>query len=202
MSDSIYCYPPDYTVLKNKLGIHNADELNEIERQLVLIRLEENIPEGNFDLDHLKAIHRHLFQDIYEWAGKIRLVEISKGSSQFQLQKYIETGMEDVHRRIVKSDYLQNLCPKEFSRKAGEIIGDINYVHPFREGNGRTQLLFLKQLTERAGYHLDLTCLEREPWIEASREAHLGEYQHLAQWIEQTITQRVKNKQNRDDITQ
>ncbi len=187
MSDSGYCYPPDYTVLKNKLGIHDAAQLEEIERSLVVQRLREKIPEGDFDLEHLKAIHHHLFQDLYEWAGKIRTVEISKETQQFQFRKFIETGMADVHRRIVECNYLQGFSAQEFACKAGEILGDINYVHPFREGNGRTQLPYLKQLAEQAGHRMDLTRLEKNQWLQASRKAHQGEYKLMAQCIERAI---------------
>ncbi len=190
MIDTGYCYPPDYLVLKNKLGICTASELEEAERLLVLQRIGEPIPTGDFDLDHLKAIHHHLLQDIYEWAGQIRTVEISKGSQQFQFRKYIETGMADIHRRIIKAGYFQGLSPTEFAWSTGRIIGDLNYVHPFREGNGRSQLFYLQQLAKQAGHNLDLTCLEREQWIQASREAHQGNYDLIGQCIKKAISQK------------
>ncbi|WP_405030014.1 Fic/DOC family protein [Neorhizobium sp. 2083] len=99
------------------------------------MRAREDIPQGDFDLKHLKAIHRHLFQDIFEWAGQVRTVEISKGESQFQFRQYIETGMADVYRRVVKSDFLRGLERSAFAAEAARIMGDVNYVHPFREGN-------------------------------------------------------------------
>ena len=77
MSDRDYCYPPDYTVLRNRLNIRAAPTLEAAERQLVAQRLLEPVPAGDFDLAHLKAIHRHLFQDVYAWAGEIRTVEIA-----------------------------------------------------------------------------------------------------------------------------
>lgn len=79
MSDTVYCYPPDYTVLKNRLGLRDAEALDRAERRLVYLRQAEDIPTGDFDLAHLRAIHRHLFQDVFDWAGQIRTVEISKG---------------------------------------------------------------------------------------------------------------------------
>ena len=83
MSDRDYCYPPDYTVLRNRLNIRDAPALEAAERELVAQRLLEPVPTGDFDLTHLKAIHRHLFQDVYAWAGDIRTVEIAKGESRF-----------------------------------------------------------------------------------------------------------------------
>ena len=93
MSDRDYCYPPDFTVLRNKLDIRDTRTLDAAERQFVAQRLLETVPTGDFDLAHLGAIHRHLFQDIYEWAGEIRVVEIAKGDSRFQPRRFIEAGM-------------------------------------------------------------------------------------------------------------
>lgn len=187
MSDTKYCYPPDYSVLKNKLELRDADLLERAERRLVVQRALEGIPIGDFDLAHLKAIHRHMFQDVYQWAGEIRTTEISKGGSQFQFRQYIETGMADVHRRIKAHGYLKNLSAEQFSDIAGEIMGDINYVHPFREGNGRMQLQYLKQLALQAGHSIDLTCIEKEAWMDASKQAHLGNYQPISQCIQAAL---------------
>ncbi len=183
MSDDVYCYPPDFDVLRNKFGIRDADELDFVEREFVARRTMGAIPSGKFDLAHLKAIHRHLFQDIYDWAGQIRTVEISKGGRQFQFRRYIETGMADVHRRLVAGSFLKNLSSADFAKEAGPIMGDVNYVHPFREGNGRTQMIYLKQLTVQAGYAIDLTLIEREAWMAASRQAHMGRYEPMTQCI-------------------
>ncbi|RYE61583.1 MAG: cell division protein, partial [Oxalobacteraceae bacterium] len=99
MSDDPYVYPGT-RLLRNKFDIRDAAVLDLAERRYSTIRSIQKIPTGDFDLKHLRAIHRHLFQDVYDWAGEIRTVEISKGSSQFQFRQYIETGMADVHRRI------------------------------------------------------------------------------------------------------
>ena len=143
---------PGSAILRNKLGITDADKLDIIERRFVSQRAAEGIPTGRFDLAHLQAIHGHLFQDVYDWAGQLRTVEISKGGHQFQFRQYIETGMADVHNRLEKTRFLRNLSQDEFAKAAGGIIGDGNYVHPFREGNGRTQLFYLEQLAERASH--------------------------------------------------
>lgn len=185
--DTRYCYPPDYTVLKNRLSIRDADELDYFEREFVMQRIAEGVPSGEFDLAHMKAIHRHLFQDVYEWAGELRTVEISKDGHRFQFRRYIETGMADIHRRLVARNFLEGLDASTFAREAGAIMGDVNYVHPFREGNGRTQLLYLEQLAERAGHPLDLTRLSRDAWMAASREAHLANYDAMANCIALTI---------------
>ncbi|RIK85488.1 MAG: cell division protein [Hyphomicrobiales bacterium] len=183
MSDTKYCYPPDFTVLKNKLDLRNARDLAFFETEFVMQRIAEGVPAGNFDLAHLRAIHRHLFQDVYDWAGEIRTVEISKGGHQFQFRRFIETGMADIHRRLEGQQFLCRLSAEDFAVRAGEILGDVNYVHPFREGNGRVQLLYLEQLAQQAGHPLDLTRLERDEWMAASREAHFGRYEAMSRCI-------------------
>ncbi len=86
-----YVYPGTH-VLRNRLGITDARKLDRIERRLVGDRIAEGVPLGSFDLAHLRAIHRHLFQDVYDWAGELRTVEIFKGGNQFQFRQYIPTG--------------------------------------------------------------------------------------------------------------
>jgi cell filamentation protein len=189
-NDVEYCYPPSYTVLKNKRNIRDPIELDRIERRLVSARSAENVPTGKFDLAHLKAIHRHLFQDIYDWAGQVRTVEISKSGSQFQFRRFIETGMADVHRRLVEANFLKGQSAEAFSHQAGEIIGDVNHVHPFREGNGRVQMIYLRQLSAQAGHDLDVTRIDREAWMNASQEAHFGRYGAMSRCIEAAIARR------------
>lgn len=205
----------DSEVLRNKLGIEDAQYLAEVERQLVQARLEEGTPEGKFDFDHLKAIHRHLFQDLYGWAGEVRTVEIAKGGTQFMPRHFIETGMADVHSRLEKAGYLQGLAPEAFAEKASEIIGDVNHAHPFREGNGRTQLEYLRQLAEQAGHDFQPDRLNPERWHAASRAAHLGDYQPMASEIGRALelsreregreyedwleVQRQRSQRSRDD---
>lgn len=186
MSDDPYVYPGTRT-LRNKLGIRQLDLLDYHEREIVMMRPRQGIPSGHFDLKHLKTIHRHLFQDIFDWAGEIRTVEISKGGSQFQFRQFIETGMADVHRRLVESDFLRRLSVPDFAEGAARIIGDVNSVHPFREGNGRAQMYYLKQLAERAGHPIDLTRIDAKGWLEASKASHGGDYGFMAELIARAL---------------
>ena len=167
-------------VLRNKLGLTDAAALDVHERRLVSQRIVEGVPGGRFDLDHLRAIHRHLFQDVYDWAGEIRTVEIQKGTTLFQPIRFIAIGMADVHRRLVDKRFLHGLSHEAFCNEAGVIVGDINHIHPFREGNGRTQFLYMQLLARQAGYRLDLTKLAGPTWIAACQEAHMGRYGDLA----------------------
>jgi cell filamentation protein len=114
VSDDPYVYPGT-SVLRNRLGTTDPDYLDKQERALVVLRMRGNIPGGSFDLTHLRAIHRHLFQDVYDWAGELRTVEISKGRQQFQFRKFIETGMANVHGRLVRSRFLKELSATSFA---------------------------------------------------------------------------------------
>jgi cell filamentation protein len=175
------------SVLRNSFDIRDAAYLEYVEREIVLQRAREGIPTGNFDLAHLCAIHRHLFQDIYDWAGQVRTLEIAKGGSQFQFRRFIETGMIDIHRRLVHADFLKGLNAKDFAAAAGQIMGDVNYVHPFREGNGRTQLYYLQQLALQAGHPIDLGVLDPERWLAASKAAHMGNYTPMGDEIRRAL---------------
>ena len=187
MSDWDCCYPPDFTVLRNKLDIRDAWTLEVVERHHVALRLYEAVPAGDFDLAHLKAVHRHLFQDVYEWAGQIRTVEISKAGSRFQPVRFIETGMADIHRRITAARYFRATDPEDFADGAGRIIGDVNHVHPFRDGNGRTQVQYLKQLAQQAGHRLDIGRLNGKVWLEASRRSNMGDHEAMVYCIRQAL---------------
>ncbi len=186
MTDDPYVYPGT-SILKNKFGIQDGSALDRVERRYVTQRIIEGAPSGNFDLAHLRVIHRHLFQDIYDWAGQLRTVEIGKDGQPFMLRRFIESGMSDVHRRLVESRYLRNLPLEMFAHQAGTILGDVNHIHPFREGNGRTQLQYLKQLGEKAGHPIDLARLPAKQWIEASRKANETDYTLMRDCIAEAL---------------
>jgi cell filamentation protein len=184
--DDPYVYPGT-PVLRNRLGLTDSGQLDKVERRLVAQRIAEGSPTGGFDLAHLRAIHRHMFQDIYAWAGELRTVEIAKGGHQFQFRQYIETGMADVHRRLEQAAFLRGLSAGAFAEAAGPIMGDVNYVHPFREGNGRAQLQYLEQLAEQAGHPIDLARIDPDRWLEASRRSHDGDHAPMAAEIARAL---------------
>ena len=187
-----YFYPGT-NVLRNKLGIQDKEELQTAERRLVEQRARMGCPEGNFDLTHLQAIHHHLFQDVYEWAGELRTVDMYKNEpGEYMPHGRIEMGMHDVHRRVVETNVSGTADPWEFSAKAAEIIGDTNHAHPFREGNTRTQLQFLQQLGEQAGHEIDLSRIDREAWNEAKIQSGRGNYGYMNDQIRGAIVQTLE----------
>ena len=124
-----------------------------------------------------------MFQDLYDWAGELRRVDIAKGDHWFMPKDRLESGMADIHRRVLLQAKLTGLSGDEFAAQAGIIIGDLNYLHPFREGNGRAQTQYLKQLAAQAGHLLDLRRMRREEWMDASRQAHQGSYEAMGACI-------------------
>jgi cell filamentation protein len=98
-------------------------------------------------------------------------------------KRFIETGIADVHRRLKERNFLVGLSRREFAESAGQIIGDINHAHPFRDGNGRTQLLYLKQLAENAEHRIAFARIDSDLWIEASKRSHLADYDGMVSAI-------------------
>lgn len=167
--DRTYCYPPEFRVLRNAFDIRDAAALKAAESEAVARRMMQPIPSGDFDLQHLQAVHRHLFQDVYAWAGQIRTTPLSKGQTQFMPPDRIAQAMHFTHGEVKKADYFQGSTRGDFAKGAAEIIADVNTIHPFREGNGRTQFQYLKQLGAQAGHDIDLSRFRRDQWLEASK---------------------------------
>jgi cell filamentation protein len=149
--DDPYCYPGT-TVLVNKLGLRSQRELDAFESEISLQRAAESLPSGRLSFTHYRAIHRHLFQDVCAWAGKVRTVRISKGESTFCYPEHIDQEMVKLFRALGRAKHLRGATPRAFAKQAAHFLAELNAIHPFREGNGRTQLTFLTLLAERAGH--------------------------------------------------
>jgi cell filamentation protein len=180
------CYPGT-TVLRNKLGIQNQADLDEVELALFLIRADEPIASGALDYAHYRAIHHHLFQDVYDWAGEVRAIRIGKGGNWFCYPEYIDAEMNRIFHDLAAANYLIGLSPRAFSVHAAHVLAEINAVHPFREGNGRTQLTFLAVLAEHAGFAFDDDVLGRYRVLDAMIASFAGDEQPLAALIADII---------------
>lgn len=147
----------DTGILRNKAGAKTYEELRKIEADVIgmsEISLE-NIPRTN-DLKELLAIHKTLFGRIYDWAGEIRTIDIRKGSDEyFLIKEKIETGAAFVFGELKDANYLKDLDPDEFVKKLSYFYEQLNFIHPFREGNGRTQRVFWSRGANDAGYYID-----------------------------------------------
>lgn len=187
--DGTYCYPGT-DVLKNKLNIHDRGILSDAERSISLVRmieLEEHPIRGNYDLDHLKRIHKALFGDIFEWAGQLRTVDISKGT-MFCKCEYIESNANKLFRELKDENNLIGLKMEDMASRLAYYLCEINAIHPFREGNGRTQRLFVKQLAFDAGYYLDFTGISDEEMINASVRGFVLDYSYMESLIKHGIS--------------
>ena len=170
MPDSTYCYP-NSDVLKNKLNITDSNELFEAEKELTAIRLRElqgNPIKGNFDFNHLKAIHKYIFQDVYDWAGKERTVEIGKGNL-FCITSCIQSYAESIFNKYYSQCYAARDNYEDFIRVFADNYGDLNALHPFREGNGRAQREFARMICQKCGYDFNLSVTTHTEMLEASR---------------------------------
>lgn len=176
--DSFYCYPGTF-VLKNKLNILDENELKTAEREITSLRTAQALTsriEGSFDFKHLAKIHNFLFGDIYEWAGTIRTVNISKGN-QFCLCQFIQSQMDEIFQKLMNENYLKDYKNKnEVAKRLAYYLGEINSIHPFREGNGRTQRMFIEHLAASLSYRLDFMKITSSEMLEASAQAFILDY--------------------------
>jgi len=132
------------------------------------LELIENPLSGLFDVLQLQRIHRYLFQDVYEWAGHFRTVDIAKGKSYFAHVPYIRSTLEGLFERLSEGQHLRGIGQEAFAHRAAKILGTLNAVHPFPEGNGRTQREFVRELAHKNGYWLDWSRVSQEGLYEAS----------------------------------
>lgn len=136
--------------------------LAEQERVITMRRvfaLERNPMEGNFDFDHHRAIHRHIFRDVYEWAGEPRTVDMGKTHRLWPSATLVQSA-PGIYGAIAKDKYLRDMEPDQFAGRLAEHWGAVNVLHAFREGNTRSQRVFFSQLADQAGYVLDGPYLE------------------------------------------
>lgn len=177
-----YCYP-DSDVLRNKAGLRSPEALERFETAMTFARSEEPLPRGRFSVSHYQAVHHHLFQDIYTWAGKFRTVRMAKDTSSFCYPEHIADEMNRLFAWLKSEDRLKGRTPPEFAAGAAHFLGELNAVHPFREGNGRTQLTFLAMLANNAGHLLDLDRLDPDRTLDAMIRSFNGDEAPLAALI-------------------
>jgi cell filamentation protein len=157
-------------VLYNKLGFRSTAALDVAEREIThaaLILLDESPVSPSYDLSHLAEVHKRIFSDIYQWAGHIRTVAIAK-SAMFCLPQYIDSSAAIIFRELHEEDCLRGLRHDAFVGRLAYFLGEVNALHPFREGNGRAQRAFFGQLARDAGFTLAWQHLDPVRNVEAS----------------------------------
>jgi cell filamentation protein len=173
-----YCYPGTM-VLKNIPGLRDQGALDEFEGAMTAQRADEPLPRGRLSVTHYRAIHHHLFQDVYQWAGTYRTVRMSKGGSAFCYPEHIVRQMEQLFADLNRQSFFRGLSADDFAAVATRFMAPLNAIHPFREGNGRTQTTFLVLLADRAGHPLDLDKLVPERFLQAMIASFEGNEQPL-----------------------
>ncbi|MBU6297118.1 MAG: Fic family protein [Alphaproteobacteria bacterium] len=181
-----YCYPGT-TVLKNIPGIKTARALVRFEAIATAARAEEPLPRGRLGATHYRAVHRHLFQDVYAWAGRYRTVRISKAGSAFCYPEYIARGMSALFFGLKKKRFLRRLSKDEFAREAAKFLSTLNAIHPFREGNGRAQTAFLVLLAAHANHPLNIAKLNAKSFMAAMIESFQASDAALAKQIARLV---------------
>ena len=151
------CYP-DTTVLVNKLDIRTQELLTEAESVLVTsfsVKLEKTMRFENVDFDYYKNLHRQMFSDLYDWAGTVRKINISKKGTVFCNASDIERIGTLKFERLKKQKFLKEMKNDEFLDELTDLYHELNMLHPFREGNGRTLRLFVTLLVRNTGRDID-----------------------------------------------
>ncbi|MGL5005639.1 MAG: Fic/DOC family protein [Casimicrobium sp.] len=174
-----YVYPGT-DVLQNKAGLRTESAFRQYEYESSAQRIVElrRAPiSGQFDLEHLRALHRHIFQDVYGWAGEVRQVHLRKGGDQFAHPAFIETSAQKIVAEFSTNNQLRGLNKSDFVEQFSHTYAEWNAVHPFREGNGRATRELLIEIARNAGYVLsnDRITTEKDAWNKAARAAFTGD---------------------------
>src|ERR1035437_7725276 len=196
-----YLYPGT-DVLKNVPDLRDAEQLAAFEALNTAARgyeLLQNPIDGGFDLAHLKAIHKHIFQDVFAWAGELRTTMLGKAEylgqppTWFTPPHLLEHEAEPIFMLLHRADLLRGLGRVEFARQSAQLLAEINNLHPFREGNGRAQRLFVDALARQAGRELYFDVVSRERMVQASIEAKGGKLGMMTRMFEEiTDAERIQ----------
>jgi len=174
-----YCYPGT-EVLKNRLNLRTQSELDKFETLSVAKRFQERLPAGKYTYGHYLSIHRHLFQDVYTWAGRIRTIRMARGGNWFCYPEYIDGKMRDLFTLLADNNYLRDIGSDKFANEAAHFIAELNAIHPFREGNGRAQNVFMNILADQAGHPLDFERLNTCDMLSAMVASFHGDERPLS----------------------
>lgn len=171
--NSKYCYE-NSNVLVNKLNIHDEKILQKYEAKITaakLLSLRHKGIIGNFDVKHLNSIHSYLFEDIYSFAGKFRNENIAKDNFRFAEYEYIEQELIKLLNKLKEENYLSNLSKEDLAQKLAYYMSELNVLHPYREGNGRTIREFIRELALKNNFILNLSNVSPKLFLEASKKS-------------------------------
>lgn len=185
---SIYCYP-DTNVLKNKLNIRDIDLLKEAEEAITAVKqleLLQNPINGHFSKAHFLNIHQFIFGDIYAFAGRIRKEQISKADTMFYPPESIDEELNKVFAKIKAAAMTREKSEEKIFDNLAYVMAELNIIHPFREGNGRTIREFIRLMAKRCGYRLNWGLADKNDILEASILS-VDDYRNLMDLLKRTI---------------
>ena len=180
------------TCLVNKLDIRDEKLLADVEAQISFAKavlLDEQPIKGNFDFNHFKKIHEFLFCDLYDWAGQIRKVDISKKRTRFLDADSINDISEKTFSKVARG-YFENVSFDDFVQRIAELYNDVNFIHPFREGNGRTQRIYFTQLIRHFGYDINFSEVDTDYLMIATIRASQGVMDFLVEFFANAISRK------------
>jgi cell filamentation protein len=177
-ADHPYCYPGT-NVLRNKEDIRDNDELEAFERQHTADRMMTLSRSQPITVSGYREIHRYIFQDVYDWAGEYRTVDTGR-TGPFCKARYIASHMDAQFAALKAENNLRGLSLHRFATRAAEHVSELNAIHCFLEGNGRTQRSFLEMLAKQAGYVIEPACIDSRAWnAAAAKSFHAQDYRPM-----------------------
>lgn len=184
-----HCYPGT-TVLINKLDLRDQRLLDQAEEMAAAVGFAQIYDEeydGPYTFEFYKSLHKRLFGKLYDWAGETRTVNLTKKGTAFCPADELETVASALFKRLAEENEFRDQPHEQFVTKITEFYHDLNMLHPFREGNGRTQRLFFTLLIEHAGYHIDFFSCDPDDLMMGTLFAAQGVQDHLRSFFEKAI---------------
>ncbi|MCZ3384283.1 putative adenosine monophosphate-protein transferase Fic [Kosakonia sp. SOY2] len=189
-----YLYP-GLNVMRNELGLRQAQKLEQAAYQFTALRAATlDLGPMVRGLPHLCAIHHHLYQDVFDWAGQIREVDIYEGDTRFCHFEYIEKEGNALMQQLEDEEWLCGLERAAFIERLAHYYCEINVLHPFRLGNGIAQRIFFEQLALHAGFSLDWRGIDPDEWREANQAGAMGDLAPLCTIFSKVVSEAVESE--------
>lgn len=186
---SIYYYD-DVHVLINNFNLKEQEILTKIETDITLNRISElsvRPIRGRFSFSHLSNIHKYIFGDIYPFAGKTRNENIVKGDTRFCSCEHIKESFNSMYQSLKQENYLNGLKIDEFAYRLAYYMSELNMIHPFRDGNGRTIREYIRCLARNRGFIINWQAVQRDVLLDATIVSVKKGYEDLASCIYKSI---------------
>lgn len=179
------------TCLINKYDIKDEAKLAELEAMITFAKsseLEQAVLKEGFNENNYTDIHRQLFESLYVWAGEYRTINISKKGTAFANYDDVPVLLTNCFNRLKAMNYFRDLPFDDFIEEIVDIYCTTNFIHPFREGNGRTQRVFLSQLIRYNGYEIHFSKIDTDYLMLATIHAAHG----VVDYLKEIFTENIK----------